>query len=157
MALGFTIVNCLFGANIILVGNILLVFGTWGGGGGGGDQISIVNLGQKGRRRFKKGKTSPARRPQGSIPKNWGKWGTKATKSPIRKVQTRIVLFLTIHPRIFSKVYRRLCLAERVSAPSKLGEITSKLKNHHLHIKCLLPTSQAAFIMEWLIRIVSYT
>ena len=70
MALGFTIVNCLFGANIILVGNILLVFGTWGGGGGGGDQISIVNLGQKGRRRFKKGKTSPARRPQGSIPKS---------------------------------------------------------------------------------------
>ena len=152
MALGFTIVNCLFGANIILVGNILLVFGTLGGVGGGSNKHSKprAKRKEKGQKGQDKPSSQASRKHTKKLRKSWGKWGTKATKSLIRKVQPRIVLFFTIHPRIF-------CLAERVSAPSEPGEITSKLKNHHYHIKCLLPTSQAAFIMEWLIRIVSYT
>lgn len=63
----------LFGVNKILIGNILLVFGTfvcvcWEGG----DQISTVNLGQKGRRRVRQAQPTGHREAYQKAEKNGG-------------------------------------------------------------------------------------
>ena len=77
MALGFTIVNCLFGANIILVGN-LLVFGTWGGGGS--DKHSKPRAKRK--EKVQEGQDKPSSQASRKHTEKLRKMGDKGNKEP---------------------------------------------------------------------------
>ena len=95
MALGFTIVNCLFGANIILVGNILLVFGTCGGAGGGLDNHSKPRAKRK--EKVQERQDKPSSQASGKHTKKLRKMGDKGNKKPNQEGPTEDC-FILDHP-----------------------------------------------------------